>query len=102
MRINQRGRSAGIIAARDRFYKGDIAGEMVAFLQQHRRRSSCADFAEFFAKVDEPSVTNYRGYDVYKHPFGSQGPVLLQALNILEQFDLRRWATTAPTTFTPW
>ena len=84
-----KGRSAAIIAARDRFYKGDIAAEMVAFLQQHKAPFELSDFAEFFAKVDEPSVTSYRGYDVYKHPFGSQGPVLLQALNILEQFDLR-------------
>jgi gamma-glutamyltranspeptidase/glutathione hydrolase len=84
-----KGRAAGIVAARDRFYKGDIAAEMVAFLQQHRAPFELADFAEFFAKVDEPSVVSYRGYDVYKHPFGSQGPVLLQTLNILEQFDLR-------------
>jgi gamma-glutamyltranspeptidase/glutathione hydrolase len=34
-------------------------------------------------------MTTYRGYDVYKHSFGSQGPVLLEALNILEQFDLK-------------
>jgi gamma-glutamyltranspeptidase/glutathione hydrolase len=34
-------------------------------------------------------MTTYRGYDVYKHAFGSQGPVLLEALNILEQFDLK-------------
>jgi gamma-glutamyltranspeptidase/glutathione hydrolase len=84
-----KGRSAGIVAARDRFYKGDIAAEMVAFLQQHKAPFELADFAEFFAKIDEPSVSSYRGYDVYKHPFGSQGPVLLQTLNILEQFDLR-------------
>src|SRR5687768_17170659 len=84
-----KGRAAGIVAARDRFYKGDIAAEMVAFLQQHKAPFELSDFAEFFAKVDEPSVVSYRGYDVYKHPFGSQGPVLLQTLNILEQFDLR-------------
>ncbi|HEX6066087.1 MAG TPA: gamma-glutamyltransferase family protein [Longimicrobiales bacterium] len=84
-----KGRAAGIVAARDRFYKGDIAAEMVAFLQQHKAPFELADFAEFFAQVDEPSVVSYRGYDVYKHPFGSQGPVLLQTLNILEQFDLR-------------
>ena len=42
------------------------------------------DFAEFFARIEDPAVTNYRGYQVYKHSFGSQGPVLLQALEILE------------------
>jgi gamma-glutamyltranspeptidase/glutathione hydrolase len=83
------GRAAGIAAARDRFYKGDIASDMVAFLQQHEAPFDLSDFADFFAKVEEPSTTTYRGYEVYKHSFGSQGPVLLEALNILEQFDLK-------------
>jgi gamma-glutamyltranspeptidase / glutathione hydrolase len=84
-----RGRAAGIAAARDRFYKGDIARDMVAFLRQHGAPFDAADFAEFFARIEEPARTTYRGYTVYKHGFGSQGPVLLQALNILEAFDLR-------------
>ena len=84
-----KGRAAGIVAARDRFYKGDIAAEMVAFLQQHQAPFDLPDFAEFFAKVEEPAMTTYRGYEVYKHSFGSQGPTLLEALNILENFDLR-------------
>jgi gamma-glutamyltranspeptidase/glutathione hydrolase len=83
-----RGRAAGIVAARDRFYKGDIAKEMVAFLQKHGAPFDLADFAEYFARIEEPAKTTYRGYTVYKHGFGSQGPVLLQALNILENFDL--------------
>jgi gamma-glutamyltranspeptidase/glutathione hydrolase len=85
----RRGRSAGIIAARDRFYKGDIAKEMVAFLRRHHAPFDEADFSEYFARIEEPARTTYRGYTVYKHGFGSQGPVLLQTLNILEQFDLR-------------
>jgi gamma-glutamyltranspeptidase/glutathione hydrolase len=84
-----KGREAGIVAARDRFYKGDIAQEMVAFLQKHGAPFELADFAEFFAKVEAPAHTTYRGYTIYKHGFGSQGPMLLQTLNILEQFDLR-------------
>jgi gamma-glutamyltranspeptidase/glutathione hydrolase len=83
------GRVAGIVAARDRFYKGDIASEMVAFLKQHETPFELDDFSEYFARIEEPATTNYRGYQVYKHGFGSQGPVLLQALNILEQFDLK-------------
>ena len=43
---------------------------------------------ESYARIEEPAKTTYRGYTVYKHGFGSQGPVLLQALNILENFDL--------------
>jgi len=83
-----RGRAAGLVAARDRFYKGDIAKEMVAFLQQHGAPFDLADFSDYFARIEEPAKTTYRGYTIYKHGFGSQGPVLLQALNILEHFDL--------------
>ncbi len=83
-----KGRVAGIVAARDRFYKGDIAAEMVAFLQKHGAPFDHSDFAEFYARIEEPASTTYRGYTVYKHSFTSQGPVLLQALNILENFDL--------------
>jgi len=85
----RKGRAAGIAAARDRFYKGDIAREMVAFLKQHGAPFDAADFAEYYARLEEPAKTTYRGYTVYKHGFGSQGPVMLQALNILENFDLR-------------
>ncbi len=85
-----RGRAAGIVAARDRFYKGDIAKEMVAFLQKHGAPFDASDFAEYYARIEEPAKTTYRGYTVYKHGFGSQGPVLLQALNILENFDLQK------------
>ena len=84
-----KGRVAGIAAARDRFYKGDIAQEMVAFLQKHGAPFDRSDFADYFARIEAPASTTYRGYTVYKHSFTSQGPVLLQALNILETFDLR-------------
>jgi gamma-glutamyltranspeptidase/glutathione hydrolase len=83
-----KGRAAGIVAARDRFYKGDIAAEMVAFLREHGAPFDAGDFADYFARVEAPASTTYRGYTVYKHGFGSQGPSLLQTLNILETFDL--------------
>jgi gamma-glutamyltranspeptidase / glutathione hydrolase len=83
-----KGRAAGIIAARDLFYKGEIGREMVAFLRKNGAPFSEADFSEFFAKIEDPAKTTYRGYTVYKHGFGSQGPVLLESLNILENFDL--------------
>ena len=83
------GREAAIVAARDRFYKGDIAEEMVNYLREHGSGFAIADFAEFYARVEDPTQVDYRGYTVYKQPFNSQGPALLQALNILETFDLR-------------
>jgi gamma-glutamyltranspeptidase/glutathione hydrolase len=82
------GRVAGVVAARDRFYKGDIAREMVAFLRKNDAPFDESDFAEYFARIEAPARVDYRGYTVYKHGFGSQGPVLLETLNILEQFDL--------------
>jgi gamma-glutamyltranspeptidase/glutathione hydrolase len=91
-----KGRQAGIAAARDRFYKGDIAEEMIAFLKKHETPYELSDFTEYFAKVEEPATINYRGYDVYKHSFGSQGPVLLQTLNILENFDLKAMGHNSP------
>lgn len=91
-----RGREAGVVAARDRFYKGDIADEMIAFLKKNDTPYELSDFAEFFAKVEEPASINYRGYDVYKHSFGSQGPTLLQTLNILETFDLKAMGHNSP------
>jgi gamma-glutamyltranspeptidase/glutathione hydrolase len=88
-KARKKGRVAGIAAARDLFYTGDIAREMVAFLKEHQAPWELDDFSEYFAKVEQPAMTTYRGYDVYKQSFGSQGPVLLESLNILEQFDLK-------------
>jgi len=88
-RFAGRGRLAGLDAARDRFYKGDIAQEMVRFLQAHGAPFELGDFEEFFARVEEPVSVTYRGLTVFKQGFNSQGPSLLQALNILEQFDLQ-------------
>jgi gamma-glutamyltranspeptidase / glutathione hydrolase len=85
-----RGRARAVAAARDRFYKGDIAREMVAFLKQHGTPFDERDFADFFARVEEPASVTYRGLTVYKHGFNSQGPALLQTLNILENFDLQK------------
>ena len=88
-KAKKKGRAAGIAGARDLFYKGDIAREMVGFLKEHQAPWELDDFSEYFAKVEQPAMTTYRGYDVYKQSFGSQGPVLLESLNILEQFDLK-------------
>lgn len=83
------GREAGIVAARDRFYAGDIAEEMVEFLRSNGADFELADFAEYYARIEEPAAVTYKDYTVYKQPFNSQGPTLLQALNILEEFDLQ-------------
>ena len=83
-----RGRSAALKAARDRFYKGDIAHAMAEFFEENGGLYRYEDFAAYTAKVETPVSTNYRGYDVHKNPSASQGPAELFTLNILEGFDL--------------
>src|SRR5262249_27700515 len=83
-----RGRHAALHAARDRFYKGDIAKEMAAFSEANGGLFRYEDFAAYSAKVEEPVSTNYRGYQIFKNPSASQGPAELFALNMLEGFDL--------------
>ena len=95
-KARKKGRAQAIVAARDRFYKGDIADTIVAFLQEHHAPYDKTDFAEFYARVEEPASTTYKGYTVYKQGFVSQGPSLLQTLNILENFDLRAMGHNSP------
>ena len=84
------GRQTGLKAARDRFYKGDIAREMAKFSEENGGLFRYEDFAAYTAKVEEPVSTSYRGYTVYKNPSASQGPAELFALNILEGYDLKK------------
>lgn len=92
------GRSAGLRAARDLFYRGEMTREIVDFQAGFECTDalgfkspgllSLEDFAGYHAQVEEPAHAAYRGVDVYKAGFWSQGPVLLQTLNILEGFDV--------------
>lgn len=86
---NGKSRKEAIYAAYDRFYKGDIADEFVRGAQEQGGLITKADLANWKVKEEEPTQTNYKGIDVYKLQPWTQGPVLLQALNILEQFDLK-------------
>ena len=101
-----RGRIAGIEAARDAFYQGEIAQRIVAFTQAHpvtdasgRAHTgllSCADLAEWHATVEEPVTINYRGLDVYKCGPWTQGPVFLQQLALLEGYELAAMGHNSP------
>ena len=82
-------RKEAIYAAYDRFYKGDIAKEFVRGCQEQGGLITMEDLAKWKPMQEEPLKTNYRGIDVYKLQQWSQGPALLQALNILENFDLK-------------
>jgi gamma-glutamyltranspeptidase/glutathione hydrolase len=82
-------RKAAIYAAYDRFYRGDIARELVSAVRDLGGLFTQEDLANWKVKIEEPVHTRYKGVDVYKLTTWVQGPVMLQALNILENFDLK-------------
>lgn len=82
-------RKEAIMAAFDRFYKGDIAKEFVRGCQEQGGLITLQDLANWKPVEEEPMHVNYKGIDVYKLQQWTQGPVLLQALNVLENFDLK-------------
>jgi gamma-glutamyltranspeptidase/glutathione hydrolase len=83
-----RGRVTAILAARDAFYRGDIARELASFVARAGGLLTYEDIATYRVAFEEPAYTTYRGHDVYATGPWSQGPVLPLALNILEGFDL--------------
>jgi gamma-glutamyltranspeptidase / glutathione hydrolase len=91
-----KGRHEALKAARDRFYKGDIAHDLATFSEANGGLFRYEDFAEYTAKVETPVSTNYHGYQVYKNPSASQGPTELIALNILEGYDLKALGHNSP------
>jgi len=82
-------RKAAIHAAYDRFYKGDIARDLVGAVRELGGLFTLEDLASWKVKIEEPVHTSYKGIEVYKLTTWVQGPVMLQALNILESFDLK-------------
>ena len=86
---NGKSRKEAIYAAYDRFYKGDIAREIVRGVQEQGGLFTVDDLAKWQVHIEEPLKTSYRGVDVYKLNVWTQGPSMLQALNILENFDLK-------------
>ena len=83
-----RSRREAIEAAYDRFYRGDIARQFVGAVAEQGGLITLEDLANWRPYIEEPVTTRYRGIDVYKLDTWVQGPVMLQALNILENFDV--------------
>jgi gamma-glutamyltranspeptidase/glutathione hydrolase len=106
MRERSRGREAGLRAALDYFYRGDVAERASAFAastevrdvsgRAHRGLLAYEDFAAYRTKVEDPVTVGYRGIDVYKCNTWSQGPVFLQQLALLEGFDLAALGHNTP------
>jgi len=100
------GRDAGLQAAHDLFYSGELASEIVQFQKDFQCTDAngftssglleVEDFAAFRPAIEEPARTSYRGVEVYKIGFWSQGPVLLQTLNLLEGYDLSSLGHNSP------
>ncbi len=94
-----KGRDAGLQAARDFYYKGEIAEKIAEFVRDteimdgtgkaHRGLLEYDDMAGYSARIEEPTAVNYRGVDVLKCGPWCQGPVMLQQLTLLEGFDLK-------------
>src|ERR1044071_2393514 len=82
-------RKDAIYAAYDRFYKGDIAREIARGVKEEGGLITAEDLANWKVRIEEPVKTTYKGIEVYKLTHWTQGPAMLQALNILENFDLK-------------
>lgn len=93
--VEQKARAAGkdrvgaIDAVRDYFYRGEIARKIDEFSKANSGLLRYEDLAAFRLEPEEAVSTTYRGYQVFKPGFWSQGPSLIQALNILEGYDMR-------------
>jgi gamma-glutamyltranspeptidase/glutathione hydrolase len=92
----KKSRKEAIMAANDRFYKGDIAKEFVRGCQEQGGLITLNDLAKWKVHEEQPLSTNYKGIEVYKLQQWTQGPSLLQALNILENFDLKKMGYNSP------
>ena len=82
-------RKEAIYAAYDRFYRGDIARELVRGVQELGGLITLEDLDRWQVHIEEPVSTRYKGIEVYKLTHWVQGPAMLQALNILENVDLQ-------------
>ena len=82
-------RKDAIYAAYDRFYRGDIAEAIVAGTREEGGLITMKDMDNWQVYIEEPESVNYKGVDVYKLTSWVQGPVLLQALNMAEEIDLK-------------
>jgi gamma-glutamyltranspeptidase/glutathione hydrolase len=91
-----KGRKEAIYAAYERFYKGDIARDLVHGVAEEGGLITLKDLADWKVKIEEPLSTAYKGITVYKLPIWQQGPVLLQTLNILENADLKAMGYNSP------
>jgi gamma-glutamyltranspeptidase/glutathione hydrolase len=90
------GRAAGLRAARDLFYRGEIAEEVARFSRENGGLLAYEDMASFAVKLEPPTRTTYRGYELFGCGPWCQGPTLPIALNVLEGYDLAGLGHNSP------
>ncbi|HYB43748.1 MAG TPA: gamma-glutamyltransferase family protein [Candidatus Methylomirabilis sp.] len=95
-RARRRGRARAIRAARDVFYKGEIARRIAEFHEREGGLLTAADLADFRAEVAPALVTSFRDYEIASCGFWCQGPVLLQMLNLIEPYDFAAMGHNSP------
>jgi gamma-glutamyltranspeptidase/glutathione hydrolase len=91
-------RKRGLRLVADYFYRGPIARELSAWCQSNGGLIRYTDLATHVTRIEEPASAEYRGYKVYKCGFWNQGPYLLQTLQLLEGFDLKKMGHNEPDT----
>jgi gamma-glutamyltranspeptidase/glutathione hydrolase len=91
-----KGRVMAIQAARDLFYRGDMAHKMVEFNRAQGGLLSLEDMAGFEAKLEPPASIDYKGIEVFTCGPWCQGPTTIQALGILSGFDLKGMGHNSP------
>lgn len=84
------GRHEGLITARDYFYKGVLAKRIGYYMQTHGGLLAAEDLARFHARVGVPVHADYHGYEIYKAGFWTQGPAMVETLNLLDGYDLKK------------
>lgn len=92
----RKGRHAGLMAARDYFYKGPISKRIGDYMQRNGGLIAASDLARWHAKIGSPVKASYRGYEIYKAGFWTQGPAMVETLNLLEGYDLKKLAHNSP------
>jgi gamma-glutamyltranspeptidase/glutathione hydrolase len=92
----RQGREAGLRAARDLFYRGEIAREIAAFYQAEGGLLTYEDLAAFHVQIEEPVRASFHEYDVFTCGPWCQGPALAQAVTLLEGYDLAGLGQNSP------
>jgi gamma-glutamyltranspeptidase/glutathione hydrolase len=90
------GRAAGLRAARDAFYRGDLAAAMVRYHREHGGWLAAADLAGYRSEIQPPLRRTFHDIDVLACDAWCQGPVLLQMLSLLEGYDLEAVGHNSP------